>query len=87
MNADAEYALQLFDATHDPAMRAGARELVQGYAERGYAILYLTARSAEIGLPDGRTLGYEGYLPESYNFLMACFTRDATVRDICRPPG
>jgi hypothetical protein len=29
---------------------------------------------------DGRTCGYEGFLPESYNFLMAAFTRDPLLR-------
>ena len=29
---------------------------------------------------DGRTLGYEGYLPESFNFLMAAFTRQPEQR-------
>ncbi len=29
---------------------------------------------------DGRTCGYEGFLPESWNFLMAAFTRDPELR-------
>jgi len=29
---------------------------------------------------DGHTCGYEGYLPESYNFLMAAFTREPAMR-------
>lgn len=29
---------------------------------------------------DGRTLGYEGYLPESFNFLMGAFTRRSEMR-------
>lgn len=29
---------------------------------------------------NGKTCGYEGYLPESFNFLMACFTRDDVMR-------
>lgn len=29
---------------------------------------------------DGRTLGYEGYLPESFNFLMGAFTRRPELR-------
>jgi len=29
---------------------------------------------------DGRTCGYEGYLPESYNFLMGEFTRNPAAR-------
>jgi hypothetical protein len=30
---------------------------------------------------NGKTCGYEGYLPESYNFLMAAFTRNPLNRD------
>lgn len=29
---------------------------------------------------DGKPMGYEGYLPESYNFLMGAFTRDPAMR-------
>jgi len=36
---------------------------------------------AEHFAQDGRPLGYEGYLPESWNFLMAAFTRDPANRD------
>ncbi len=35
---------------------------------------------AEHFTADGRTLGYEGYLPESYNYLMAAFTREPGMR-------
>jgi hypothetical protein len=35
---------------------------------------------------NGRTCGYEGFLPESFNFLMACFTRDPARRDLLRRP-
>ncbi len=35
---------------------------------------------------DGRTCGYEGFLPESFNFLMACFTRDPALRARLRRP-
>ncbi|MCC6489846.1 MAG: hypothetical protein IT364_20320 [Candidatus Hydrogenedentes bacterium] len=35
---------------------------------------------------NGRTCGYEGFLPESFNFLMACFTRDPARRDLLLRP-
>jgi hypothetical protein len=35
---------------------------------------------AEHFYSNGNTCGYEGYLPESFNFLMACFTRDSLMR-------
>jgi hypothetical protein len=35
---------------------------------------------AEHFYSNGNTCGYEGYLPESFNFLMACFTRDNRMR-------
>ena len=35
---------------------------------------------AEHFYSNGMTCGYEGYLPESFNFLMACFTRDSQMR-------
>jgi hypothetical protein len=36
---------------------------------------------AEHFLFNGKTCGYEGFLPESYNFLMGVFTRDPAMRD------
>ena len=35
---------------------------------------------AEHFYSNGLTCGYEGYLPESFNFLMGCFTRDPEMR-------
>lgn len=35
---------------------------------------------AEHFYSNGLTCGYEGYLPESFNFLMACFTRNPEMR-------
>lgn len=35
---------------------------------------------AEYFFSNGKTCGYEGYLPESFNFLGACFTRDKQMR-------
>jgi len=53
--SDAEFVQQLVDPEHDPAMRAGGPELMQGYAERGFVIHYLTARSKTLELTDGTT--------------------------------
>jgi hypothetical protein len=36
---------------------------------------------AEHFYSNGKTCGYEGYLPESFNFLMACFTKDIKLRN------
>ena len=35
---------------------------------------------AEHFYSNGLTCGYEGYLPESFNFMMACFTRSSEMR-------
>jgi hypothetical protein len=35
---------------------------------------------AEHFYSNGLTCGYEGYLPESFNFLMACFTKERQMR-------
>jgi LNS2 (Lipin/Ned1/Smp2) len=42
---DAEFLMQLGDGNYDPAEREGAAELITAYAELGYRVLYLTARS------------------------------------------
>jgi phosphatidate phosphatase PAH1 len=52
---DEEWLAQLGDPAHDPAMRPGADALMQGYAERGYAVFYVTARGEELELSDGRS--------------------------------
>jgi hypothetical protein len=36
---------------------------------------------AEHFYSNGLTCGYEGYLPESFNFLMSCFTREKQMRN------
>ena len=41
---------------------------------------------AEHFYSNGLTWGYEGYLPESFNFLMACFTRDSQMRNMLLKP-
>ena len=43
--ADSEFIQQLLDSTYIPAERDGASELIQGYHDRGYTIVYLTARA------------------------------------------
>ncbi len=48
--SDEEFLQQLQDGTYDPVMRDGASDLIQGYADRGYRILYLTARSESLTL-------------------------------------
>jgi len=50
-----EWLQQLTDASHDPAMRPDADVLMAGYAELGYAVLYLTGRGELIELDDGRS--------------------------------
>jgi hypothetical protein len=53
--------------------RAEAGLFQNGVLNRGTA-------GAEFFLFDGRTTGYEGYLPEVWNFLMAAFTRTPETR-------
>lgn len=43
--ADSEFLMQLIDSTHDPAERTEASELINDYHQRGYTIVYLTARA------------------------------------------
>ncbi len=58
-------------------------ELMTGSAKKGLfmnGIVNTGYGGAEHFYIDGKTCGYEGYLPESYNFLMAAFTRDPENR-------
>jgi phosphatidate phosphatase PAH1 len=48
--SDAEFFMQIADGTYDPVEREGAAELIVAYADLGYRILYLTARSEDIVL-------------------------------------
>jgi len=60
-----------------------------GSAEQGLfqnGIVNVGYGGAEHFYIDGRTCGYEGYLPESFNFLMAAFTRNASLRSILLKP-
>jgi phosphatidate phosphatase PAH1 len=50
-----EWLAQLADSSYDPAMRPDADVLINGYADLGYAVLYLTGRGEEIELDDGRS--------------------------------
>ena len=42
--------MQIADGTYDPVEREGASELIGAYADLGYRIMYLTARSEDIEL-------------------------------------
>lgn len=46
--SDGEFIMQIGDGTYDPIEREGASELIGAYADLGYRIMYLTARSEEI---------------------------------------
>ena len=54
-----------------------------GSAEQGLfqnGIVNVGYGGAEHFYIDGRTCGYEGFLPESFNFLMAAFTQNPSLR-------
>ena len=54
-----------------------------GTAERGgfqNGVVNAGNCGAEHFFINGRTCGYEGYLPENWNFLMALFTRQPSAR-------
>lgn len=53
--SDAEWLQQLADPSHVPEMRPDANTLMQGYAELGYRVVYITARGEDPVLADGRT--------------------------------
>lgn len=58
-------------------------EAMIGTAEQGLfqnGIVNVGFGGAEHFYSNGRTCGYEGYLPESYNFLMAAFTKSEAGR-------
>lgn len=46
--SDGEFTMQIGDGNYDPIEREGAAELIGAYADLGYHVLYLTARSEEI---------------------------------------
>ncbi len=43
--SDEEFAMQLTDGNYDPIERESAAEMVNGYADLGYRVVYLTARA------------------------------------------
>lgn len=43
--SDEEFLMQLMDGNYDPVEREGGAALIGGYADLGYRIMYLTARS------------------------------------------
>ena len=51
---DNEFLLQILDGNYDPAERPFASELMKAYSERGYYVVYLTARLESL------TLGFTG---------------------------
>lgn len=54
--ADEELWAQVADPAYDPRMRPDANTLLQGYAARGYAVAYVTARGEDTPLTDDRTM-------------------------------
>jgi hypothetical protein len=48
--SDEEFVRQLTDGTYEPLARPGGPELFTAYAERGYVVVYVTARSEEMVL-------------------------------------
>lgn len=48
--SDGEFLMQIGDGTYDPIEREGGSELITAYADLGYRIMYLTARSEDIVL-------------------------------------
>jgi hypothetical protein len=48
--SDAEFVMQIGDGTYDPIEREGGSALITAYADLGYRIMYLTARSEDIVL-------------------------------------
>ena len=57
--ADEEFFMQIMDPTYDPMMRAGGPELINGYRDLGYRILYLTARGENVDIQDTEETSHE----------------------------
>jgi phosphatidate phosphatase PAH1 len=53
--ADSEFLRELADSSYDPAMRPDADRLMTAWRDRGYRILYVTARGSSLSLLDGRS--------------------------------
>jgi hypothetical protein len=50
--SDAEFFMQLMDPTYDPMEREGGAAMIDAYADLGYRIMYLTARSEDLDVAD-----------------------------------
>lgn len=50
---DLEWIHQIADPDHDPEMRPDANTLMQGWYNRGYRVVYITARGEDLSLVDG----------------------------------
>lgn len=48
--ADEEFFMQIMDPTYDPIEREGGAALINGYADLGYRIMYLTARGENVDI-------------------------------------
>lgn len=62
----------------DRILNAMIKSAEEGLFQNG--IVNVGYGGAEHFYSNGKTCGYEGYLPESFMFLMACFTRDSQQR-------
>lgn len=62
----------------DRILNAMIKSAQEGLFQNG--IVNVGYGGAEHFYSSGLTCGYEGYLPESFNFLMACFTRNPEIR-------
>ena len=50
---DLEWVKQILDPDHDPEARPDADTLMNGWADRGYTVVYVTARGEDAALVDG----------------------------------
>jgi hypothetical protein len=56
---DEEFFMQIMDPTYDPMERAGGADLINGYRDLGYRILYLTARGENVDIADTDETSHE----------------------------
>jgi hypothetical protein len=59
--ADSEFTQQLVNLDHDPAQMQGAQAMVQAWAQKGYAIVYLSARGHRMRAESRDWLDLHGY--------------------------
>ena len=57
--SDGEFLMQINDPTYDPVEREGGSALINGYADLGYRILYLTARGENVDIADTDETSHE----------------------------